>query len=79
MFFLGFYNVAQVSPQTPSEREAHMRALAKRLEFIVEETEGRFTLVRTADVPQPVREERLTLSEAEDLLTTWKLRGLHGG
>jgi hypothetical protein len=56
-----------------------MRALAERLEFAVEETDGRFTLIRTADVPEPVQEERLTLSEAEDLLQTWKLRGPHGG
>lgn len=56
-----------------------MRALAKRLEFRVEENDGRFTLTRTTDVPEAVREEHLTLSEAEDLLQTWKLRGPHGG
>ncbi len=39
----------------------------------------RFTLSRTADVSRPVRHERLTLSEAEELLGTWKLRGLQGG
>jgi hypothetical protein len=56
-----------------------MRTLAERLDFAVEETDGRFTLIRFADVPEPVREEHLTLSEAEDLLRTWKLRGPHGG
>jgi hypothetical protein len=56
-----------------------MRDLAGRLEFTVERTDGRFTLSRTVDVPEPVREEHLTLSEAEDLLAIWKLRGPHGG
>jgi len=56
-----------------------MRSLAQRLEFDVEEKNGRFTLVRIADAPRPVREEGLTLSEAEELLQTWKLRGFHGG
>jgi hypothetical protein len=47
--------------------------------FEVEAEGDRFTLIRAADVPTAVREERLTLSEAEDVLETWKLRGPHGG
>jgi len=57
------------------EREALMRTLAGRLEFSVEKTGGRFTLLRTADVVPPVCEECLTLNQAEQLLQTWKLRG----
>jgi hypothetical protein len=60
-----------------SEREAHMRALAGRLEFGVQKSHGRFTLIRTADVTVPVRQDRLTLDRAEGLLEIWKLRG-HG-
>ncbi len=63
--------------QKQSEREAHMCALASKLEFTVEKTGDRFTLIRTANVTPPVREERLTLDQAEKLLETWKLRG-HG-
>jgi hypothetical protein len=48
-----------------------VRVLAERLGFTVEDSAGRFTLLRTVDVPEPVREEHLTLSEAEDLLATW--------
>ena len=58
-----------------SEREALMRTLASRLEFSVQKAGDRFTLLRTADVMPPVREERLTLNQAEELLQTWKLRG----
>ncbi len=54
-----------------------MRVLAGKLEFTVEKTGNRFTLIRTANVTPPVREERLTLDQAEKLLETWKLRG-HG-
>ena len=60
--------------QKQSEREAHMRTLASRLEFAVRKAGDRFTLIRTADVTPPVREEHLTLDEAEGLLETWKLR-----
>lgn len=42
-------------------------------------TPERFTLSRTADVLRPVRREGLSLGDAEELLTTWKLRGLEGG
>jgi len=60
-----------------NEREARMRKLAGQLEFTVEKTGDRFTLVRTVDVERPEREEYLTLDQAEELLETWKLRG-HG-
>jgi hypothetical protein len=65
--------------QSYTAREDRMRALARQLFFMVETEGGRFTLIRTADVPTAVREERLTLSEAEELLEMWKLRGPHGG
>jgi hypothetical protein len=65
--------------QTRSKREISMRALAQRLEFEVKESDGRFTLIRTVDAPRAVREESLTLDEAEDMLQRWKLRGFHGG
>ncbi len=62
-----------------SEREAHLRALADKLEFRINKTGDRFTLTRTADVGRPVRHEGLAIEEAEQLLETWKLRGLGGG
>jgi hypothetical protein len=65
--------------QSVSEREAHLFALAERLQFSVEKTGGRFTLTRTADVKRPERESDLTLDQAEELLRRWKLRGLGGG
>jgi hypothetical protein len=37
------------------ELEARMRSLASQLLFTVERTGKRFTLVRTIDVPEPVR------------------------
>ena len=59
---------------------ANLRRLAERLQFKVEQHGDRlFTLTRTADVSRPVVEEGLTLSEAEELLERWKLRGLGGG
>ena len=61
--------------QQQIEREARLRALADLLEFTVEKTGDRFTLTRTADVESRVREERLTIGQAEKLLGTWKLRG----
>jgi hypothetical protein len=70
---------ADLSPAPTPPREAHLRALADKLLFQVEKTGDRFTLSRTADVSQPVRHSQLTLEQAEDLLATWKLRGLQGG
>jgi hypothetical protein len=65
--------------QTAAEREARLRLLANQLFFVVEKPGQRFTLKRTTDVPKPVCEEGLTLTEAEQLLQRWKLRGFHGG
>jgi hypothetical protein len=65
--------------QQQSEREAHLRTLAGRLEFTVEKTGDLFKLARTADVSRPVCEDGLTLAQAEELLEAWKLRGFHGG
>ena len=62
-----------------SMSEAKLRSLAERLQFNVEQHGNLFTLTRTADVSRPVVEEGLTLSEAEELLERWKLRGLGGG
>lgn len=62
-----------------TDREQHLRTLADRLQFAVEKRDGRFTLTRTSEVERPEVEQDLTLEEAEDLLTTWKLRGLGGG
>jgi hypothetical protein len=64
---------------TDSASEAGLRSLAERLQFKVERHGDRFTLTRTADVSRPVVEQGLTLSEAEELLQRWKLRGLGGG
>jgi len=68
-----------VTPPPESDREADLRTLAERLQFSLERTGTRFRLTRTDGVSRPVREEGLTLREAEDLLATWKLRGPHGG
>jgi hypothetical protein len=60
-------------------READMRVLAEKLLFRVDKRDGGFTLTRTIDLSRPERAENLTLSQAEELLETWKLRGLGGG
>jgi hypothetical protein len=67
--------------QTPArtQREQHLRALADQLLFTIDKKGKRFTLSRTADVSRPVKREGLSLDEAEELLATWKLRGLQGG
>ena len=62
-----------------ADREHALYALARQLLFKVTHDGGRYTLSRTADVARPVRETNLTLTEAEKLLETWKLRGPHGG
>jgi hypothetical protein len=61
------------------QRERHLRGLADKLLFKLEKTGDRFTLSRTTDVSRPVRHEGLSLRQAEELLSTWKLRGLQGG
>jgi len=75
---MGLVPMPHSMPAT-NEREAHLRVLADKLLFKVERSGERFTLTRTADVSEPVRHERLTIDEAEDLLGNWKLRGLGGG
>ncbi len=60
-------------------RENRLRTLADHLEFTMEKSGGRFTLTRTADLSRPERRKNLTLDEVEQLLDTWKLRGLGGG
>jgi len=65
--------------QNEAEREAHLRELASKLLFTMEDQNGRFRLYRDADVSRPVRHEGLTLDEVEEILDTWKLRGPHGG
>jgi hypothetical protein len=65
--------------ETESDRETHLRELASRLLFTLTKEGSRFCLYREADVSQPVRLDGLTLDEVEEALTTWKLRGPHGG
>ena len=62
-----------------SARERDLRVLADKLLFTVEKRGDGFILSRTADIPLPVRREGLSIDQAEDLLATWKLRGLQGG
>ena len=61
--------------KSEERREADLRELADRLQFSVTRCGDRFTLIRTADVSRPVQEVDLSLSDAENLLETWKLRG----
>jgi len=65
--------------QNETKREAHLRELASRLLFSMENEGARFRLYRDADVSRPVRHDGLTLDEVEEILETWKLRGPHGG
>lgn len=74
----GFLAMAHPMPAN-NEREAQLCALAHKLLFKVERSGERFTLTRTADVSKPVRHERLTIDQVEELLGNWKLRGLGGG
>ncbi len=62
-----------------AEREDRLRKLADMLLFDLRKYGDRYSLLRTSDVSQPVRHDRLTLDEVEELLNTWKLRGAHGG
>jgi hypothetical protein len=62
-----------------ADREARLRVLASKLFFTLTRQESRFCLYRDVDVSKPVRHKHLTLKEVEDILTTWKLRGPHGG
>lgn len=62
-----------------TDREQALRKLAAQLLFDLRKDGARFSLCREAGLSEPVRSDNLTLEEAEDLLNTWKLRGLHGG
>jgi hypothetical protein len=62
-----------------SERERHLLRLAALLSFRVTKQGDLFGLTRTADVENPVHADGLTIEQAEEVLNTWKLRGLHGG
>jgi hypothetical protein len=64
---------------TDPDREQAMLELARQLYFSVEKRGSRFSLYRDVDVREPVRREDLTLEKAEELLSTWKMRGFHGG
>ncbi len=65
--------------ESEAQREARLRDLASKLFFRLDRTGPRFALYRDADVSKPVRREDLTLDDVEDVLSTWKLRGPHGG
>jgi hypothetical protein len=60
------------------EREARLRELASKLFFTLT-PRARASPYQDVDVSKPVRHDRLTLDEAEEILNTWKLRGPHGG
>ena len=60
-------------------REREMLDLAARLFFKVEKRDGLYSFCRDVDVAEPVRREKLTLTEAKELLRTWQMRGEHGG
>ena len=62
-----------------TRRERRMQKLAAKLLFEVQKQGDRFTLVRNIDVTRPIEHENLTVEEAEKVLNSWKLRGLHGG
>ena len=62
-----------------SARERHLHELASKLFFHLEKQGSRYALSRDADVSAPVRHDNLSIEEAESILNTWKLRGLHGG
>jgi hypothetical protein len=61
------------------EREKAMRELAARLFFSVKRRGSRYDLHRELDGEEPVHRDGLALDEAEELLSTWKMRGAHGG
>jgi hypothetical protein len=65
--------------ETESEHRARLQELASKLSFTLKNDGQRFALYRDVDVPDPVRHDGLTLDEVQDILTTWKLRGPHGG
>ena len=78
-FTIGFRSSTDKMQDSESERKARLRELASKLFFSLEEQSSGYSLYRDVDVKNPVRHEALTLDEAEHILNTWKLRGLHGG
>jgi hypothetical protein len=60
-------------------REKAMLELAGRLWFKVEKRGSLYDFYRDTDVSEPGRRDDLTLAEAEELLSTWKMWGFHGG
>jgi hypothetical protein len=65
--------------ENEADREARLREVASKLFFTLKNQGSRFSLYRDVDVSEPVRHDGLSLNEVEDILTTWKLRGPHGG
>jgi hypothetical protein len=65
--------------ENEADREARLREVASKLFFTLKNQGSRFSLYRDVDVSEPVRHDGLSLDEVEDILTTWKLRGPHGG
>jgi hypothetical protein len=62
-----------------AKRERAMREMASRLFFSVKRRGSRYDLRRDLEGEEIVQRDGLTLEEAESLLTTWKMRGAHGG
>ena len=56
-----------------------LREPASKLSFTLTAQASRLALYRDVDVSKPVRHHGLTLDEVDDILTTWNLRGPHGG
>ena len=69
----------EVMQKNDADREARLRELASKLFFTLKNQGSQFALYRDVDVSKPVRHDGLTLDEVEDILSTWKLRGPHGG
>ena len=62
-----------------SKDEDAVRHLAAELFFRLEKRGSLYSLYREVDVREPVRREGLTLDQAKEILSTWKMRGFHGG
>ena len=56
-------------------RERKAKRLADKMFFHLEREGDRYTLWRTAGVPEPIRREQLSLDEVEKELELWKLQG----
>jgi hypothetical protein len=71
--------IGMSADQEITRREQAMMEMAGRLWFTVEKRGSLYSFYRDVDVAEPVRREGLTLEAAEDLMTTWKMHGFHGG